>query len=166
MTRTSYEERGEKFARYLMRTIFKGCRTLSQYLDAVDSYNATHVNKLICKHGVSRVVIVRADYVIKIEYGTGKDWAGGNLAECKVYDQAVKDGMAHLLAKPTLVKIRRKTLSIMPRVEHIGDRKKNWRDHCTPAEREWLFWNTADLHRDNVGYKRNKVYVVDYAFPA
>ena len=166
MARTSYEERGEKFARYLMRTVFKGCRTLKQYRDAVDNYNITHVNKLIYKNGVSRFVIIRADYVIKIEYGKGKDWAGGNLSEREVYDQAVKDGMEHLLAKPTLVKIGRRTLSVMPRVEHVGDMKKNWQNHCTPAERRWLFCNTSDLHKKNVGYRKNKVYIVDYAFPA
>ena len=33
MARTSYEERGAKFARYLFKTIFKGCRTLGQYRD-------------------------------------------------------------------------------------------------------------------------------------
>lgn len=166
MARTSYEERGEKFARYLMKTVFKDCRTLKQYQLAVERYNFTHVNQLICKHGVSRVVIIRADYVIKIEYGKGKEWAGGNLAEREVYDQAVKDGMEHLLAKPTLVKIGRRTLSVMPRVEHIKDMKKDWRDYCTPAERKWLFWNVTDLHYGNVGYRKNKVYIVDYAFPA
>ena len=165
MARTSYEERGEKFARYLMRTVFKGCKTLRQYRDAVNNYNATHVNQLIYKNGVSRFVIIRADYVIKIEYGKGKEWAGGNLSEREVYDRAIEDGMEHLLAKPTLVKIGRRTLSVMPRVNHIRDAKKCWWEHCTPAECHWLGHNVTDMHSGNVGYKRNKVYVVDYAFP-
>lgn len=166
MTKTSYEERGEKFARYLMRALFKECKTLTDYRKAVEDYNKTHKRELICKNGISRVVIVRADYVIKIEYGSAKSWAGGNKSEYKMYELAVKDGMAHLLAKPTPVKIGRKTLTIMPRIDHIRDKKRDWWKYCTPTECNWLDSHINDLHTGNVGYKRNKVCIVDYAFVA
>lgn len=166
MAKTSYEERGAKFARYLFKTIFKGCRTLNQYEDAINKYNRTHTRKLVWKHGASRIAIIRSDYVIKIEYGAGKEWAGGNKSEKEIYDLAVKDKMEHLFAKTTLIKINRRVISIMPKVNHIRNYDRWWEDYCTDAERAWLWNHVADLHRGNVGYKRNKICIVDYAYVA
>lgn len=164
MTKTSYEERGTKFAKFLMKAFFENCDSLADYINAVNRYNRDHVRKLKFAHGVSRFVIIRSDYVIKIEYGTGKDWAGGNENELEIYNLALKDGMAHLLAKPTLIEIDGKIISVMPKINNIRCRKRFWK-YCTYEEQAWLYSHVSDLHSGNIGYKKNKICIVDYAYP-
>ena len=166
--KSNYEARAIKFAHVLAR-MFEDCETLQDYKDAVFHYNMTHSRRLVMFHGVSRIAIVRSDYVIKCDY-VSKDrrWsdgqAGNNESEAEMYDRAVEDGFEYLLAKSTLVNVDGKEFSIMPRIAHVDDWDRDWYDYCTEEEYDWLDTHICDLHNANVGYRKGKVCVIDYAW--
>jgi hypothetical protein len=169
MTTTTYEARAMKFARTLT-ALFSGCSTLDDFEFAIQWYNAHHSRKIRYAHGVSRIAIIRADYVIKFDMipeGGFEDGRAGNCnSEEEVYSRACADGFEYLLAKTTVVTTEEHTFSIMPRVEHVNDLTRDWWDHCTEEEQDWLTENVNDLHCGNVGYRRGKVCVIDYAWDA
>ena len=65
--KTTYEERGIKFAKVLAR-LFEDCYYLSDFKKVIKAYNDCHKRKLRYSNGVSRIVIIRSDYVIKFDY--------------------------------------------------------------------------------------------------
>lgn len=165
--KSTYEVRAAKFAAVLA-CLFEGCSELSDFEYAVDWYNAHHTRKLTTAHGVSRFAVIRADYVIKFDMvpqGRFADGSAGNIAsEERVYARAVADDMAHLLAKVTTGVANGRKYAIMPRVNGVDDCCRWWGDHCTSDEYNWLEENVGDLHEGNVGYRRGKVCVIDYAW--
>lgn len=168
--KTTYEERGIKFAKVLAR-LFEDCYYLSDFKEVIKAYNNCHKRKLRYSNGVSRIVIIRSDYVIKFDYkNRERAWVNGRAGNCEteaqVYDMAVRAGMAYLLARPTLLHINGLTCTVMPRVNGVGNDDKYWQKTCTDYEREWLYDNINDLHYNNVGYRRGKVCVIDYAWDA
>jgi len=167
--KTNYEVRAEKFAHYLA-SLFQDCCDLSDFEYTIEEYNATHSRKLKYAHGVSRIAIIRADYVIKFnmypEEGFEDGRAGDNFSENQVYQKAVEAGMAHLLAKSTTIEIDGRVISIMPRVNGINNWERQWYNYCTEEEADWLENNIYDLHEGNLGYRHGKVCVVDYAWDA
>lgn len=170
MKKTStYEERARKFATNVLTRLFEGCEYLDDFVYAIEYYNAHHFRKLKYDSGVSRIAIIRADYVVKFNYRPTGSFSDGRAGDCeseqKVYARALEDGMAHLLAKTTVLTVNGLTFSIMPRIKGIG-RDWHWWEHCTREEEEWLEDNLYDLHRYNVGYRKGKVCVIDYAWDA
>lgn len=167
--KTDYESRARKFAHVLV-TLFAGCVSLDGFKFAISEYNATHSRPLVYAHGVSRIAIIRSDYVIKFDFrpsGFWKDGQAGSISsEARMYEQAVADGMEHLLAKITVEKEDDRTFAIMPRIRNIGDEDREWSDYCTDEECEWLENHINDLHCNNVGYRNGKVCVIDYAWEA
>ena len=167
MARTNYEIRAEKFARQLSK-MFEGCVYRIDFLRKISEYNRTHVRKLRYDYGVSRIAIIRSDYVIKFDYQAVDRWADGRAGNCmkeeEVYKKAVRDGMEYLLAKTKVLHLNGLTCSIMPKINHVNDDRRNWRDYCTCDEFRWLVSNLCDLHWGNVGYRNRKVCVIDYAF--
>lgn len=164
---TTYEARALKFARLLV-ALFAGCVSLADFEDAISAYNACHSRQLHYGHGVSRIAIIRADYVVKFDFMPEGKWAcgqAGNLeSEQRVYRRAVADGMDHLLAKITVCEIDGRKFAIMPRIGGVDDSERCWWEHCTADEYNWLSDNVNDLHDGNVGYRRGKVCVIDYAW--
>ena len=167
MTTKTYEARAERFARLLV-ALFAGCVTLSDFMDALEYYNANHTRKLTYAHGVSRIAIMRADYVIKFDIkplGVWSNGRAGNIdSEAQVYARAVEAGMAHLLAKTTVCEYDGRKFAIMPRIKHVNDYERWWGDYCTREEERWLDRNVGDLHEGNLGYRNGKVCVIDYAW--
>lgn len=167
--KTTYEERGLKFAETLAK-IFQACVYLEDFISVIEHYNETHSRKLRWSNGVSRIVIIRSDYVIKFDYHPCRFWEDGRAGNCEseeeVYQMAVEDGMEHLLAKPTVRHLFNHTISIMPKINGIGDGRRNWWEHCTREEYLWLEDNINDLHNNNLGYRNRKVCVIDYAWCA
>ena len=164
----NYEARATRFIESTLVKMFDGCTNFYDFTYAIDCYNANHKRTLNWAHGVSRIAIIRSDYVVKVDYRPTGRWANGRAGNCEseleVYMQAVADGMEHLLAKTTVLHMNGLTFSIMPRINGIDDWSRNWTDHCTIEERIWLIDHVHDLHDGNVGYRRNKVCVVDYAW--
>ena len=165
-SKSNYVARAEKFLPILM-ALFAHCSTCEDYEYAVKHYNATHSRPLRYSHGVSRFVIIRADYVIK--FNIDDDYwshAGDNSSELVVYNRAKKAGYSYLLAKPTIRIIDNHVVTIMPRVNGVNNEHKNFWDYCTAEEWEWLDNNIFDLHEGNVGYYHNKPVIIDYAWDA
>lgn len=164
---TNYEARALKFARYLVN-LFAGCVTVNDFEEAMAYYASTHSRPVSWAHGVSRFVIMRADYVIKFDMKPTGVWsdghAGNNESELEVYEAAVEDGFEYLLAKPTAVEIGDRKLTIMPRINGVDDWTRCWWDYCDPQEERWLNEHIGDLHDGNVGYRKGKVCVIDYAW--
>ena len=161
MIKTDYEVRATKFAQFLAE-LFKDCVTRHEYEHAIRVYNSNHIRKLHYDYGISRIAIIRSDYVVKFNYGFNKDF-GDCISEEKMYKKAVKDGMEHLLAKVTTMTLNGHVCAIMPRIKGVENYRKNWCNYCTDEEREWLYDHVRDLHKGNVGYRNGKVCVIDYA---
>lgn len=167
MKRT-YEERGAKFAEVLAKR-FEGCVTLDDFRREICRYNMTHARKLNWDHGVSRIAILRADYVIKFDFNPTGSFSDGRAGNCfseeAVYARAVADGMEHLLAKTTVLTLHGLTCSIMPRIKGVGT-TICWERTVTPEEEDWLYDNLNDLHMNNYGFRNGKICVIDYAWDA
>lgn len=171
--KNDYEASALKFARLLSRW-FMDCLTFRDFIEAIDRYNAHHSIPLRYEHGVSRIVILRADYVIKFDYAPDEKWdngdgtnrAGGNASEEIVYERAVRDGYSYLLAKTTAVMIGGRHVSIMPQISGVNDEDKYWGDYVTEEEYDWLMENVNDIHEGNVGYSHGKPVVIDYGWDA
>ena len=166
-TKTDYETRATKFAKVLAN-LFENCVYKEDYIKVIRTYNYSHIRKLKFTDGVSRIVILRADYVIKFDFRPTGYWEDGRAGNCEkeyeFYEFAVNEGMEYLLAKPTLLHLNGHTLEIMPRINGIYCDNKSWGDFCTAEEEAWLWDNLYDLHSGNVGYRNGKVCVIDYAF--
>ena len=134
-----YEARATRFIERTLVKMFDGCVSFRDFEYAIYSYNDSHRRALNWAHGVSRIAIIRSDYVVKVDYQP-------------------------MLAKTTVLHMNGLTFSIMPRINGIDDWSRDWTDHCTIEERIWLNDHVHDLHDGNVGYRRNKVCVVDYAW--
>lgn len=164
---TNYEARALKFA-YVLVSLFSDCFELTDFIEMVKQYNFTHSRKLKYAHGVSRFTIMRADYVIKFdmdpEMGFEDGRAGNCFSEEAVYERACEEGFEYLLAKTSVYTINGKTFSIMPRINGVNDYSREWYEHCTAEEYDWLCENINDLHDGNVGYRNGKVCVIDYAW--
>lgn len=167
--KSTYEARALKFARILC-ALFADCVTLGDFVNAIEGYNYTHTRELKYAHGVSRMAIIRADYVIKFDMapvGCFKDGRAGNIeSELAVYERAVLDGYAYLLAKTTVGEYDGIRFAIMPRVDHVHDEDRWYGDYLTEDEMDWLEENVKDLHDGNLGYRRNKPVIIDYAWDA
>lgn len=171
MAKTSYETRGINKGLQLCK-VFMGCETLSDFEFCIRRYNATHKRPLRYAHGVSRITILEKDFVIKFDYRNTSGWwadgrAGSNASEAEFYFiKAVEAGMTHLFAKPTYVSDvkTRRSFSVMPFIEGVGDSERWWCYYCSPDEEEWLNENVNDLHSHNVGYRDGKVCIIDYAW--
>lgn len=165
--KSNYEVRAMKFAHTLVK-LFDGCIDLGHFEDAIEMYNMTHTRQLKYANGVSRIAIIRSDYVIKFDYRPDHCWEDGRAGNCtseaEIYARAIRDGYEYLLAKTTVCTINGLTFSIMPKINDVGDWHRDWRNYCTADEKEWLSENLNDLHSGNVGYKNNKVCVIDYAW--
>lgn len=168
MKKSTYEERGAKFAEVLAKR-FEGCVTFDDFRREIQRYNMTHIRKLDWDHGVSRIAIIRADYVIKFDFNPTGLFSDGRAGNCSseeaIYARAVADGMEHLLAKTTVLTLHGLTCSIMPRIKGIGTRIC-WEDTVTPEEESWLYDNLNDLHMNNYGFRKGKICVIDYAWDA
>lgn len=171
--KNDYEARALKFAHLLAR-LFEYCDTFSDFINMIKQYNSHHSIPLRYEHGVSRIAILRADYVIKFDYAPDAQWdngdgtnrAGDNTSEEIVYERAVRDGYAYLLAKTTVVTINGRHISIMPQIRDVNNENKYWGDYVNDEEYDWLVENINDIHEGNVGYSHGKPVVIDYGWDA
>lgn len=160
--KTTYEERGIKFGKFLAK-LFENCEDYYDFADAMSNYNKAHKNKLHWASGFTRIAIIRSDYVIKFTYRQGVR-AGDCISERRVYEMAEKAGMEHLFAKTTLVEECGRTFAVMPRVNGVDDEDRCWWEHCTDEEYDWIHDHVFDLGARNLGYRRGKVCIIDYAY--
>lgn len=159
--KSDYKVRAEKFINRFYPVI-KSCRNVNQIEKCIEKYNEEHHTNIQFAHGAARYAIIYSDYVIKFDFGGGKEWAGGCEDEYNRYNEQIKDsGYEYLFAEITKIRIERKNAYIMPRVYGVGT-DKYW-DNLTFDERRFIFSITADMHRNNYGNFNRKPKIIDYA---
>lgn len=89
MIKNDYEVRAKKFIKEFAPYL-KGIRITKsnsyKICDAVRRFNADKKRNVKVDSGVSRIVLITSDYVIKLDFGT--TWAGNSETEMLGYQQA------------------------------------------------------------------------------
>lgn len=165
-TKTNYEERAYKFAVRTLSKLFENCLFEHEFMNAIGQYNDTHIRKLQFASGISRIVIIRSDYVVKVDYNPDPDSWGGCRSEENLYKRACGEGMDYLLAKTTVFELRGHTFAIMPKINDTHNKKKDWYDYCNEKECMWILENIEDRHCGNYGFRNGKVCFIDYGWDA
>ena len=115
------------------------------------------------RNGAARFALIYSDYVIKFDYGSAKEWAGGCKEEYQKYTEVIASSpYSYLFAEMTKIQIGRKDIYIMPRVKGVGESYRYW-NNLTHEERRFINSVTADMHRGNYGRYNRKPKIIDYA---
>lgn len=167
----NYEVRAQKFIQQIFPFIEDIMEDFYEIEDAVDTFNETYHRKVSMRYGDARVALITSDYVVKFTYDyEAEEEIGGGENEIALYEQAVKDGFEYLFAKVSRYEYMGKYFYIMPKIDHIGERKNLWNhadDFMTPEEQNWCEDHfLIDLHSSNFGFRGGKVCIVDYAYIA
>lgn len=160
--KSDYRVRAEKLIRKVYPYI-KNCRTPDGVRKHIEEYNKEHHSKILVRNGAARFALIYSDYVIKFDYGSAKEWAGGCEEEYQKYTEVIASSpYSYLFAEMTKIQIGRKNIYIMPRVKGVGESGKYWYN-LTNAERRFINSVTADMHRGNYGRYNRKPKIIDYA---
>lgn len=162
--RNTYEVRAEKFIHEIFNYICD-CEEVEDYQWAVNCFNFDHHRKVGVANGLTRVVLITSDYVVKIDCGScyNINTFGGCANEFDIYEQAEADGFEYLFAKPTAVYYRGKFFCVMPRVNGIGRKDDDADWYLTPSECDWVCERVFDMHNGNYGWKDGHPVLFDYA---
>lgn len=162
----SYEERAKDFIKVLA-VYCKGCKTKWDFLNAAAHFRQDYPRrKLIVSYGVSRIVFITSDYVIKVDYKhNGYKWAGDCASEYANYRKYDEDGYGYLFATCTRYRCLNRYFYIMPRVRGIGNCHKDFDAALDEDEYDYVYDHCCDLHGANYGwdFKTNKPVIIDYA---
>ena len=160
--KSDYRVRAEKLIRRVYPYI-KNCRTPDGVRKHIEEYNKEHHSKILVRNGAARFALIYSDYVIKFDYGSAKEWAGGCKEEYQKYTEVIASSpYSYLFAEMTKIQIGRKDIYIMPRVKGVGESGKYWYN-LTNADRRFINSVTADMHRGNYGRYNRKPKIIDYA---
>lgn len=163
--KSSYEVRAQLFIKKVFPFI-KDCEEPEDYMIAINSYNKLHHRKVIVDYGMTRVVLITSDYVVKIDYGTKSRIWGSCEDEYQMYKQAVQDGFDYLFAKVTPIVFEDRAFYIMPRIHGIGSLHSGGYDvdeWLTEEENDWVNEHCWDIHEENYGWHNNRPVIIDYA---
>lgn len=140
--------------------------TLDTIREYVQNYNTIHHRKVEFNHGLTRIVFITSDYVIKIDYN--RTWAGNCEDEYNLYHNKIKNSpYFYLFAEITRYEYNGIIFYIMPRIYNIDESKdEDVDEYLTGEEYEFIYETLQlhDLHSGNYGWKNKKVIIVDYAF--
>ena len=158
---SDYVVRAQAFVKEIYPYI-KGLRANESVNRAIYKFNQEHHRHVIFAHGAARRAFITSDYVIKMNYGTGHQWAGGCEHEYKIYtEEFSKSKFSYLFAPIHKFTYNGKDFYIMPRVNGIGT-GKYW-NNLTQDERWYINDHVNDMHRGNYGHYKRKPVIVDYA---
>ena len=164
--KSNYEIRAQKFFKMLFPYI-QFCKTPRDFQHACALFINDHPNRVVeCHHGISRVAICTADYVIKIDYDLDTDF-GCCENEVAMYKYVCAHGYGKYFAKISRVDYHGYVYYIMPRVRNIHD----WEDDaylvCDDDDlSDFLQDNFHDLHSGNYGWHNRHIVIFDYAATA
>lgn len=130
---------------------------------AIDSFNRTNSRRVVVRHGLTRIVFLSSDYVVKVDYGDQLCLFGGCENEVHLYELARRDGFAHLFAPITPFFYNGIKWYIMPRIRNIGRYDSSAIEWVRWDESEWLEVHVNDLHQYNYGWVNNHPVIFDYA---
>ena len=158
--KSDYRVRAKKLIRRVYPYI-KNCRTPDGVRKHIEEYNKEHHSKILVRNGAARFALIYS--VIKFDYGSAKEWAGGCEEEYQKYTEVIAPSpFNYLFAEMTKIKIGRKNIYIMPRVKGVGESYRYW-NNLTHEERRFINSVTADMHRGNYGRYNRKPKIIDYA---
>lgn len=160
--KSDYRIRAEKLIRRVYPYI-KNCRTPEQVRKCIRTYNEEHHSHILVHNGAARFALIYSDYVIKFDYGAGKEWAGGCKEEYQKYTEVIAPSpFSYLFAEMTKIQINKKDIYIMPRVKGVGESRQYW-NNLTIEEHRFIDSVTADMHSGNYGRYNRKPKIIDYA---
>ena len=162
--RNSYEVRAQKFIREFFPFI-DGCVDFLDYEEATYDFMIEHPHRKVAfDHGMTRVVFITSDYVVKMDYSEENiEKFGGGEKEIAFYEMAEREGMAYLFAKISRYDYEGVSFYIMPRVYGIGRFFYDADEYLTAEESDWCWDHVRDLHNENYGWKNGHVIIFDYA---
>ena len=164
--KSSYIIRAQKFIKSIAPYI-AGYETVKEIRYGVDRFLFDHPNRIInvCS-GISRVVLITADYVVKIDYHTHNHCFGDCESELEHYAQACEAGFGEYFAEITKFTYDGRDFYIMPRIGNIDEDDEDVYYHCPDDLNDWLYDNLCDMHSGNYGWKDGHVVIFDYAASA
>ena len=160
--KSDYITRAKKFIEQI-DFYMSGCKTVRDYEWGVADFLDHYKNRKVeVQSGISRVALITSDYVVKIDYAKNSQF-GNCEDEVEMYEQAVADGMSHLLAPITRYLYGGHYYYIMPRVTGIGTWRYEFDDYCEGDDYQWVTSNVWDLHQWNFGRWHKRLVLIDYA---
>lgn len=139
------------------------CRSAHDYDNAIHYYNRSSKNRIKCKWGQTRVVLIGTDFVVKIDYGHRARYYGGCEDELMVYKRAVRAGYGEMFARISPCYYHGKMFYIMPFVHDIGTACDDAWAYVDEDLQDWFIDNVEDLHYNNFGFEDGHIVLVDYA---
>lgn len=162
--KSNYVIRAQKFVKAIAPYI-ENCWDVKTVRFGVERYLYDHPNRKInvC-HGISRIALITADYVVKIDYQD----RGFGLCEDEIvnYARACEAGFGEYFAEITKFTYNERNFYIMPRIGNIDEDDEDVYYHCPSELAEWLYDNLCDMHSGNYGWKDGHVVIFDYAAAA
>lgn len=160
----SYIERAKDFIHQVFPYI-DGCMNPWYMDERIALFNETFSRKVIVRSGLSRIALITSDYVVKYDYDEDEvESIGGCANEEEMYALAEREGVAYLFAKTTRYIYNGQIFYIMPRIRGIGSGQYYAEHYMNDYEKEFCRkYKITDLHRNNYGFVKGKVCVIDYA---
>lgn len=162
-SKNNYTVRASRFIHQLSNFLDGSESDPRDYDRAVSRFNRAYHRHVVINWGMTRIVFITSDYVVKVDYGKNGDYWGNCESEYEIYLKAVEDGYSYLLAKITPCIYNNRVWYIMPRVNGIGRTENNFEEYFCGDEYEWLMNHIADMHNENYGWKDHKPILIDYA---
>ena len=160
--KSNYIIRAQKFIKSIAAYI-TDCNEVRTIEFGVQRYLYDHPNrKVSVNYGATRVVMITADYVVKVDYN-GDDWFGNCETELEHYTQACEAGYGEYFAEITKFTYDGRDFYIMPRIGNIDEEDDDVYYHCPTEFAHWLYDHLSDLHSGNYGWKNGHVVIFDYA---
>lgn len=125
----------------------------------------------ICS-GMTRIVIVGEDFVIKINKPQTERWKmfGNSRNEVRMYKKAVKDGYDWLFCPIRAMIVEHHTYYVMEKVDstaedngYSGDISDEFGEYLGEETMEYIKKNVFDIHSANFGFINDEPVIFDYA---
>ena len=127
-------------------------------------FNRVHGSNFQINNGLTRVVILGNNFVIKFDYNPeGIDDVGGCESEVKFYQFAEQKGFGYLFAPITPINVKGFTFYIMPRIHGIGRTQNNVEWELNKHDCAFVRAYLHDTHEYNYGWVNGYPVIIDYA---
>ena len=166
----AYEQNAKKW-------ILENIHILNDLWDCRESYisfkNAFRFDRRVyVTSGMTRIVIVGEDFVIKINKPQQEHWKifGNSRDEVRMYKKAVKDGYDWLFCRIRAMIIEHHTYYIMEKVDataedrgYSGDISDEFEEYLGEETIDYIKKNVFDIHNENFGFIDDEPKIFDYA---
>lgn len=129
-------------------------------------YSHTHDCKVRVQQGISRIVFVASDYVVKLDRNSEYNEFGNCETEYEMYHFMVEHGYGEYFAPVTKVTVNYHDFYIMPKVSGIHETDGEaweWIAEKDETAADFIADNVDDLHNGNYGWENGHPVIIDYA---